>query len=234
MPPTPKAAGEGRRYGGADADERRLRRRAAFIEAGQQLFGEQGYAQVSVKALCDEAGFTQRYFYESFPDRAALLIAVYVDCVGRVRTATLDAADPFIAAGAVAPDEVPAAARAALGAFMDSLVGNPPRARVMLVEVVGVNPEIERVRQRAIHGWADLILFLARGGRTPTRAQRLAAIGLVGAITQLMVDWYVTAHAPSDGADPGVGLGADPGFDPDAILDVGVDLFVAAYDRLLA
>ena len=86
--PTPP----GRRYGGADPTQRRERRRAALIAAGLDAFGTDGYANVSVKGICDLAGLTQGYFYESFTDRAALLVAVYDDCVDFVRAATVDAA----------------------------------------------------------------------------------------------------------------------------------------------
>ncbi|NED65389.1 TetR/AcrR family transcriptional regulator, partial [Streptomyces sp. SID10244] len=88
---------EGRRYGGADADERRDRRRLDLIAAGLDLFGSDGYASASVKRVCEHAGLTQRYFYESFADRPALLAAVYEDCVEFARVATVDAAAGFVA-----------------------------------------------------------------------------------------------------------------------------------------
>ncbi|MCR8899379.1 MULTISPECIES: TetR/AcrR family transcriptional regulator [Gordonia] len=244
----------GRRYGGADPTERQSRRRRALISAGLDVFGSEGYAKASVKSVCDQAGLTQRYFYESFTDRADLLVAVYDDCVDFARTATLAAASPFLDAEAddteaddteaddtedrrepkeVAPARISGsgiagelisdAARATLRAFMSALTDDERRARVMLVEVVGVSPEIERVRMSAIHGWAELILMLARGSRPPTARQRLASVGLVGAVTQLMVDWYVAGQSDSD-------IPREPLED---VLDVCVELFVAAHDRLL-
>ncbi|MDY6809389.1 MAG: TetR/AcrR family transcriptional regulator [Actinomycetota bacterium] len=222
----------GRRYGGADAAQRQERRRTDLIVAGLDLFGSEGFANVSVKRICDRAGLTQRYFYESFDDRFALLAAVYEDCVVVARTATVAAGGPFVAdagAAGIAADDAPAVARATLGAFIGTLADQPRRARVMLVEVVGVSPDLERQRLTAIHGWADLILTLALGERRPDRRQRLAAIGLVGAVTQLLVDWYTgTAgeFAPGDVTDGDL-------FDLDTILEVSVELFVAAYQRLL-
>ncbi|WP_232718392.1 TetR/AcrR family transcriptional regulator [Gordonia metallireducens] len=238
--PTSATAGDpatragGRRYGGADPTERQARRRSALISAGLDVFGTDGYAKASVKSVCDQAGLTQRYFYESFSDRADLLVAVYDDCVDFARTSTIAAASSFLDAaidetGVIdASEGIPAeaisdAARAILQAFMSALADDARRARVMLVEVVGVSPEIERVRMRAIHGWADLILMLARGSRPPTTRQRLASVGLVGAVTQLMVDWYVAGEADSD-------IPREPLED---VLDVCVELFVAAHGRLL-
>ncbi|ATD72760.1 TetR/AcrR family transcriptional regulator [Gordonia sp. 1D] len=234
----------GRRYGGADPTERQSRRRRALISAGLDVFGSEGYAKASVKSVCDQAGLTQRYFYESFTDRADLLVAVYDDCVDFARTATLAAASPFletetddtedrgdpkevaperISGAGIAGELISDAARATLRAFMSALTDDERRARVMLVEVVGVSPEIERVRMSAIHGWAELILMLARGSRPPTARQRLASVGLVGAVTQLMVDWYVAGQSDSD-------IPREPLED---VLDVCVELFVAAHDRLL-
>lgn len=227
---------EGRRYAGADADLRRERRRAELIASGLELFGTQGFRAVSVKKVCDHAGLTQRYFYESFADRSALLAGVYEDCVAFARSAVLNAAgSPGGSAGGsqgsgVAADDVPAVARAALGAFIGALAENPRRARVMLVEVVGVDQDLERLRLTAIHGWADLILMLARGEERSGRAERLASIALVGAVTQLLVDWY-TSHTQGLGSDDS----ADEAlFDLDAILDVSVELFTDAYARWLA
>ncbi|MBY4572855.1 TetR family transcriptional regulator [Gordonia paraffinivorans] len=230
--PTPTdTSSRGRRYGGVDPDERRARRRSALVAGGLEVFGTEGYARASVKSICEQAGLTQRYFYESFSDRADLLVAVYDDCVRHARTATLAAAAEFLDGEAdlgdveagIEPTRIPEAARATLGAFMHALADDSRRARVMLVEVVGVSPEIERVRMRAIHDWADLVLTLARGNRPPTSKQRLASVGLVGAVTQLMVDWYVAGQGESD-------IAREP---LDDVLDVCVELFVAAHGRLL-
>ncbi|MFT4126229.1 MAG: TetR/AcrR family transcriptional regulator [Gordonia sp. (in: high G+C Gram-positive bacteria)] len=219
---------EGRRYGGAEADERRDRRRAALVRAGLTQFGTHGYANVSVKRICEEAGLTQRYFYESFADRPALLSAVYDHCVEVARAATLSAAAAFLDGAAVPADDIAAAAHATLGAFLGSLSADPHRARVMLVEVVGVAPAVESLRLRAIHGWADLVLALALGGRDPDPVQRLAAVGLIGAVTQLLVDWYFASVSP----DP-IDIGAAGPLELSTVLDVCVELFTATYDRVM-
>ncbi|MGC4934444.1 TetR/AcrR family transcriptional regulator [Gordonia sp. DT30] len=194
-----------------------------------ELFGELGYPAVTVKRLCEQAGLTQRYFYESFADRSALLVAVYERCVDVTRQATVAAATPYSQSpSGVAPDAVPAAARATLGAFLHTLTGDPRRARVMLVEVVGVDPVVESTRLRAIHGWAGLILALAMGERPVSPAQHVAAVGLVGAVTQLLVDWYFTNVSPEP-----VDIGTSAPTDLDTVLDVCVEMFGATYDRLM-
>ncbi|WP_245650326.1 TetR/AcrR family transcriptional regulator [Millisia brevis] len=225
------AAGtDGRRYGGADADERRARRRLALVAAGLELFGELGYHNVSVKKVCERAGLTQRYFYESFADRKALLIAVYDHCVAVTRHAAVAAAGGFLAhPTGVAPADVRAAARASLGAYLRELSADPRRARVVLVEVVGIDPAVESVRLRAIHEWADLILTLALGGREPSASQRLAAVGLVGAFTQLLVDWYFSSVSPEP-----VDIGTTEPVELSMVLDVCVEMIAATHERLLS
>ncbi len=56
----------GRRYAGRDQATRRRARREQLMSAGLDLFAARGYTRVSVKQVCDAAGLTQRYFYESF------------------------------------------------------------------------------------------------------------------------------------------------------------------------
>lgn len=221
-------------YGGVSADERREQRRATLIEAGLQLFGTEGYPNVPVKRICDEAGLTQRYFYESFADREALLDAVYRAVVDVLRDATADAAMahlariPEVMAGEPVPEEhIPGLARTAFGAFLETLTADPRRARVILIEVVGISPALESLRIGAIHGWADLILgFAARPDRPATDHDKLAAIGLVGAITQLLVDWHMATTAPiNDASGPEL-------FTVEAIHDVITDLLIAAYEQI--
>jgi AcrR family transcriptional regulator len=55
-----------RNYAGLSADERRLARRERLIEGAIRAYGELGYRNTTVKAVCEAAGLTERYFYESF------------------------------------------------------------------------------------------------------------------------------------------------------------------------
>lgn len=63
-------------YRGMSLAQRRSRRRARLIQAARELWCEQGWAGVSMRAVCAKAGLTDRYFYESFTDRDAVLVAV--------------------------------------------------------------------------------------------------------------------------------------------------------------
>src|SRR5919201_6585131 len=81
-----------RNYAGLSADERRLARRERLIEGAIRAYGELGYRNTTVKAVCEAAGLTERYFYESFANSEALLVAAFetvsrrgVNFLGEVR-----------------------------------------------------------------------------------------------------------------------------------------------------
>lgn len=227
-----------RRYGGVEAGERREQRRAALIEAGLELFGTDGFAAVPVKRVCDAAGLTQRYFYESFADRTDLLAAVYDHCVSATRNATTEAAAPYLVdelgrPKVVSREDVGALAKAAVGAYIGALTDDSRFARIVLLEMVGISPALERVRLGALRDWADLILAFAvvLPEAAPTspagQQQRLACHGLVGAITQLLVDWY---SAKTDRAWPDSDREL---FEVEAIREVSIEMLIAVYDRIL-
>lgn len=200
----------GRRYGGQDPAARQAARREQLLDAGLECFGTDGYQRTSVKQVCERAGLTQRYFYESFDDRESLLLGVYDSVVDVVRGRT----EASIADGGTTIADL---ARIALGEFVDCLTEDARRARIMLLEVVGVSPALEARRYRVIHDFADVIVAAGAahaGLEETTHEFHLVAVGLVGAVNQLLVDWVL-------------GNGST---DPDHILAVCVRLFAATFD----
>lgn len=73
----------GRRYGGRTAEERRQARRDALLDAAYELFGTEGYRNVTIERVCSQARLTARNFYEEFGGREALLLAIYDRTIGR-------------------------------------------------------------------------------------------------------------------------------------------------------
>jgi AcrR family transcriptional regulator len=65
-----------RPYRGVSAQDRVAERRASLIEACLDLVGEHGPVPLTVEAICQRAGLTKRYFYESFRDRDAALYEI--------------------------------------------------------------------------------------------------------------------------------------------------------------
>ena len=90
----------GRTYAGQTAEERQAKRRAAFMEAGLELYGTKSYAAVTVPEIVEQAGQTRRAFYECFADREDLLRAVDQELVreqliARTRVAEVPSAGAF-------------------------------------------------------------------------------------------------------------------------------------------
>src|SRR3954468_17616405 len=87
---------------GSTLADRAAARRAALIEAGVELLGTEGAAGVTVRAVCRGAKLTERYFYESFDSRDALLRAVHAQVAGAARAAIAAAIGPDTASDAIA------------------------------------------------------------------------------------------------------------------------------------
>ena len=171
-------------YRGVPAEERRADRRKRLLEAGVDVIGRSGWQNTTVRAVCAEAGLTERYFYESFSDREALLLQAF-DHV------TATAAATIVAAVADAPHDAESRARAAIGAFVDLVADDPGGARVMLVEATGSEALNER-RLAAIATFARLVRDQATefyGVKPGSLDVELTAHALVGAVAQLLIAW---------------------------------------------
>ena len=108
-----------RTYGGQPAEQRQAARRERLIAAGRALFVEGGIAKVTVNGVCDRAGLTKRYFYESFGDRDDLLRAVFDQLA-------TEAAGRMFAAAAAASDDPRDRLRIAFEMSIDELIGDLP------------------------------------------------------------------------------------------------------------
>ncbi|WP_020667670.1 TetR/AcrR family transcriptional regulator [Amycolatopsis nigrescens] len=184
--PSPRS----RRYRGQNASERQADRRVRLLAAGLELFGTAGYAAVSVKQVCVQAGLTERYFYESFTDREDLLTAVYDEQINLVRHATLTALT-------TSEPTVRALATAGVGTFVRTVADDPRRARVIFIEVVGVSPALELRRRGVMREFAQVIVGIAGGqlGTQPGERLSLAAMIFAGGLTEVLVDWALGDQA---------------------------------------
>ena len=81
---TGSATPSSRPYGGVSASERLAVRRQKLLDAGLELFGTRGIAATGVGDICDQAGLTKRYFYESFQTIDELAVAVFDQVTGRL------------------------------------------------------------------------------------------------------------------------------------------------------
>jgi AcrR family transcriptional regulator len=167
-----------RRYRGATPAERHAARREQLMEAGLELFGTQGYANSSVRAVSEAASLNTRYFYESFAGREELLRSVYQRILVEILTQATDAV--------TRADTIENKARAGLRVTWTILTEDRRKARIVALEVVGVSDELEKLRRESRQALATL-----------TADQ---ALSLLGDDVQLVLDPALVARALMGGA----------------------------------
>jgi len=174
-----------RRYRGLTPRERAARRRELILEAGLELFGTVGYAHATVREVSRTANLNSRYFYESFPDRETLLIAVYERIVIELAAA--------VSAATAGARTVAEQAEAGLRAAWRLLTSDRRKARVLVLEVVGVSERLERLRRAYRHGFAALLVDNAvrvvGEGESTALDPELIARALIGGFLDVLLDW---------------------------------------------
>ncbi|MBS0529105.1 MAG: helix-turn-helix transcriptional regulator [Proteobacteria bacterium] len=175
-----------RLYAGVRGEERRAERRARLIEAAVRVYGEVGYRSATVKAVCAAAELTERYFYESFANSEALLIAAYTHV-----TATLHR-EMTIAGEAIGGGRDERIQRV-LTLYFTRLQENPQPARVFLLEMHGISPAVDAVQMDAMKRMSGILL-----PRAVTEAvaapMSLMEIGTMGAVVTIARRWVAQAY----------------------------------------
>jgi AcrR family transcriptional regulator len=176
-----------RTYRGQTAGERQEERRQRLIEAATEIWGREGWAAVTMRGVCAKAGLIDRYFYESFADRDALLVAIW-DGVQADSLAILGAA--FEAAADAPPTEQ---VRSGITALVQTMVADPVRAHIALGDHAGSTALQDR-RREVILLISDLILGLwrpyARPEVTDDEMRMWALVG-IGGLYELVAAWHV-------------------------------------------
>ncbi len=184
MPPAPTPS-TARSYGGISAADRVANRRERLLEAGLERYGTYGWAATGVKDICREAGLTDRYFYESFPDAVGLFTAVFDRATERL---LVDVAEAVAMASARPRDQI----RAAIGTFVRALADDRRTARMIFIEAAAAGGEAEAHMRTTLRRFAALIVTTARphvAPGIPDRVLLLGGLALVGAIERVMVEW---------------------------------------------
>ena len=155
------------RWSGVPLQDRPALRRDHLIAAGVTVLGGDSRPALTVRAVCREAGLTERYFYESFADRDEFVRAVYDDVCNRAMSTLMSASTP----------------REAVQEFVALMVDDPVRGRVLLLA-----PEVEPVLVRSGAEWMPTFIGLLQRKLTTIgdpALQNLVATGLIGALTAL-------------------------------------------------
>ena len=177
-------------------EERVATRRARFIEAGVELFGTQGFRGATVRGVCAAAGLTDRYFYESFPTLEALLAAVYhslKDAFATRLTQESFTSEDWRGDLAAIERQV----TAAYELWFDT-VRDPRVARILLVEILGVSPEMDALYEESARAMAALTiapLSATHPALKLSKARReLLGRALVGAALQVAKMWMTGGY----------------------------------------
>jgi AcrR family transcriptional regulator len=145
---TPPAAG--RSYGGVAHEVRAAERRQALIQAATEIFGTVGFRKATVRAICQQARLNDRYFYAAFDSTEHLLRATYEHHARRLHAVLHDA---MAASGMRLEDRVDAGLRAFFAFLRDTSA-----ARVLMLEVLGINAETDATYQRNLSEFARQII----------------------------------------------------------------------------
>lgn len=178
----------GRTYAGQSHADREAERRSAFLDAGLELIGTEGYRAATVRAVCKQAGYTDRYFYALFGSTEGLLAAVYAELAERLQQ-SMDAAIQS------APDTLEGRTRAGLMAYF-RFMRDPRTARIMMGEVLGVSDAITSLYLQTVRGFAELLVLSAPELATvpDDDGHRLFGQSLVGAVIYAAGAWAMSGY----------------------------------------
>jgi AcrR family transcriptional regulator len=207
-----------RTYRGLSARQRLSERRERILAASLDRFGAQGYSATTIETLCSDAKVSTRGFYECFDSRESLLRALYEQIITaadeRVKCA-LDGSD----------GTVPGLVRAGLAAYIGYMTDDERRARISHVEVRRAGEPLHAARRRAVYQFADLVAAVAGDRAELTQLAGMAgldvrrvAIGLVGAVQELIIDWVHSSPRPA----------------PEDVITTAEYLFLAAFHQRAA
>ncbi|MFE3446329.1 TetR/AcrR family transcriptional regulator [Nocardia sp. NPDC059180] len=175
-----------RTYGGISADARRAQRRTALLEAALEIIGTQGLAKLTVSGLCTRAGLNERYYYESFDSRDAVLTAL-IDGIAEELAAVI------VTSLHTAPADTRAKAHAAITAGIHLLTDDPRKAEVALVAGMAT-PELRARTTETVRVFARLVAtegveFYGITDPEPDPVIDFRATYLVGGLVQTLTGW---------------------------------------------
>jgi AcrR family transcriptional regulator len=176
-----------RSYRGQSQEQRRAERRSRLIAGAIAVYGERGYHQATVKAVCEAAGLTERYFYESFANSEALLIASY-------HTVTYSVLGDILRAGEAAQGGKVARARAMLHAYFSALQREPLSARVFLVEIRGVSRALDQAFEASLRTIGHEVARLLGPGAVE---DELLQAGVIGGVIHIASRWIEGGYEPA-------------------------------------
>lgn len=172
-------------YRGQSAEERSAERRARLLEATLEVWGSLDGPPVTMTRICQQAGLTERYFYEQFTGLEAALSAVLESIYEEILDLTARAVEETEGGPAER-------AHAAVAAFVGIFVDDPRKGRAAMI-LAPSRPTLRARRQAMLKGLADFAeveaMELYGGEAERDSAGVLAAMLFVGGLSELVVAW---------------------------------------------
>lgn len=184
---TSKASAKARRpsrWNGLTTEERQAERRALLIEAALELLANEGTAGTTVRAVCAQARLNPRYFYESFDELDALIVATFDSIMSDLQARVTGRV-------AEAGDDVDAAVRAAVTGVVEYVAEDRRRGHVLYVEALG-SEALNRRRMQTGFALIELVrsdTARRRGTPEPQEIDRLAAGLIIGGFSEILTAW---------------------------------------------
>ncbi|WP_024802463.1 TetR/AcrR family transcriptional regulator [Nocardia sp. BMG51109] len=176
-----------RTWGGRTPEQRRAERRERLIEAALRIWLDSGWAAVTMRGVCGRAGLNDRYFYEHFADRDALLAAGWDEVCLEV----------FGELSAVVAENLGRAPldilRAAIARAVQLQSGG--HARILLADHAG-SAILEERRAKMLTDATDLLIAAARPYLRPgvdETSFRMSTLMGIGGFVELLAVWRAGA-----------------------------------------
>jgi AcrR family transcriptional regulator len=188
LPPLPLACTDTRacrRLRGTTAGGRAATRRAHLIDVGIELLGEKGPTGITVREVYARARLNPRYFYESFKDLDALMVAIFDELLSDTIGLVLEAIER-------AEESEPAKTRAAIETAFRYLTDDPRRIQILLSDALGSKALAMR-RSELVRIGADLMAEQAAGFYgipNDARLLRSTTYMLAGGLVELLIAWH--------------------------------------------
>lgn len=155
-----------------------------LLDAAFELLGTEGWAATTVRGVCQRARLNPRYFYESFDDLDALVVAVYDRLVEQLAIEVRTAIE-------AAPEDPRSQTHAAMDRIIGFVDEDRRRGQVLYVEALG-NEHLNRRRIETSHALVAAVeQHAAERGDLPPGEQigRIGAALLVGGSAELVAAW---------------------------------------------
>lgn len=179
---------------GLDAEQRKASRRQALLDAGLDLFPQQGFARTSIEQLCQHAYVGTKAFYETFASRDELYETLLSSITDRVFGELAQVASDGGSEEELAPR--------ILAAFAHAFVDDVRVAQVTFGAGSAITPEAEQQRRANRRTAATFVEGLWEQFGQPVRTEDDGvAIGLIGGLFDVIADWIRQLEAATPTPD---------------------------------